>query len=72
MLETESFPKQYLSIGLGCTNSLSQLARFTVPFLVNEINNVGVQPIVLVSILLILCTFFSLSFLKEPVKEEEN
>lgn len=54
MINTESFPNEVQSTAMGINSGLSQIGRFSTPFIVAYLNDTGVHPFVGVSGVLLL------------------
>ena len=66
MIEMESFPLGIQSTAMGIASGISQLGRFTTPFIINKMNDIGVHPIIVASFSLLALGVLPIFFISEP------
>lgn len=68
MMQVESFPSEYQSTGWGMIEGTSQLGNFLSPFIVSGAINLGINPLIIFSVILAVLGLAPLKFLKETLK----
>jgi hypothetical protein len=64
LLQLESFSVEIVGTGVAVTDSLGQILKIIVPYLINKMNDIGIHPIILCSILFLIFGIIPLFFLK--------
>ena len=68
MINTESFPNEVQSMGMGISSGLSQVGRFATPFIIAHLNDIEVHPFAGVSSILLIFGVFPILFIPETLK----
>ncbi len=64
LLQIQSFPSTVQSTGTGLIEALSQLGNFATPFIVTIATNAGVNPVIIVSLVVLVIGVLPLKFVK--------
>lgn len=69
LLQNESFPATLQSTGWGIIEGISQLGSFMTPFIVGAVTNAKINPVVMISCVMIVVGLFPIKFIKETLNK---
>ena len=64
MLQNEPFPHQYRSVAWGYIEGISQIGNFLTPFIVTGSHNLNINPLIVMSFLLLVLGIVPMLFIK--------
>lgn len=71
LLQNESFPATLQSTGWGVIEGISQIGSFLTPFIVGLVTNAKLNPIVIISCVMIVLGLFPIKFIKETLQKSD-
>jgi hypothetical protein len=72
LLQNESFPATLQSTGWGIIEGISQLGSFMTPFIVGAVTNAKINPVVMISCVMIVIGLFPIKFIKETLNKNAS